>query len=948
MKKSSFNNGWEFCLQDVESNSYSFATPHLWQGVNIPHDWSTDYPFEKLNNSAFQGAYAKCGVGWYRKAFFVTEEELDNRTILYFEGIYRRSTIYINGVEIGGRAYGYSSFWYDVKPFLKTGLNLIAVRVDNSAEPSSRWYNGCGITRNVWLYTGNELSIPPHGVQIVCDDIRKNSCDVTVNLSEEYPDGTQITIKIFSPNGDNVAIVENHNKLKILNPAFWDIDTPNIYSCEVCISKDGQSDTATARFGIKTVEFVPHKGMFLNGRNIKIKGVCLHHDAGCLGAAVPKAMWRKRLLMLKEMGCNAVRTAHNPFDICFYELCDELGLLVMDESFDGWDIVKADHDYGEDWADNCKKDLSDLIVRDRNHPSIFMWSIGNEVTQMNPDMTKELMGIIHQLDPTRLVTCGVQGVDEESDKNRAVLDIAGYNDGGGACFVYERDHEKRPEQLFIATEAPHTFQTRGFYRTQTWWRDHNLPRIEIENLTQNEVFFDGDITFCSSYDNCGVRTSVRDSWSLSERFDYLCGEFRWTGFDYLGECGLCEQPSKSYSFGIIDTANFEKDHYYLYQSMWSDKPMVHLLPHWTHPDMPLGTEIPIHVYTNCDEAELFLNDVSLGRKTRGDSKNLEWLVGYRPGELTAKAYNNAQPAAEKSYKTALTPAKLSVDTSKLASDTTLKEAVCTVIDKNGTEVPYADCLTEIYINNCRLLGSDNGNSLDLSDMKSTKRRAFNGKCLYILGDICADSEIYVAGLLGKRYFAEKTELCVYTTLSGDYRITYTLDGSEPTKNSAVYEKPIEIDATSLVKIKIYVDEVKMFYLSDTFIKGAPEPVIDIAHLNYLPDTDTPPGPFAKEICGEWGSDGFSYSFERSGVLNRMLGSDKQQIGHWWYDYPSDAFEAKDYAGTGEVWFLTGERCHLSLTAQKGGDLVMDNSKGAIKSLVVENNKMLVFKRYRQL
>ncbi len=937
MKKTLFCNNWEFCLNDTEINKSSFVTPHLWQSVNLPHDWSTEHPFEKINASAFRGAYAKTGVGWYRKAFNISKDELEKRLILYFDGVFRRSTLYINGQEVGGRAYGYISFWYDIKQFLKEGLNLIAVKVDNTDEPASRWYNGCGITRNVWLYSGEAISIPPHGVQIICSDITPQKCNVSVNVKADNADDANISIKIFASNGEQIATSDNCNDIKIQNPKFWDIDTPQLYSCEVTVSKNGLTDTAVEYFGVRTVDFIPHKGLFLNGKNIKIKGVCNHHDAGCLGAAVPKAVWKKRLLMLKEMGCNAVRTAHNPFDPYFYDLCDELGLLVMDESFDSWDVVKADHDYGKDWVENYKKDISDLVIRDRNHPCVFIWSIGNEVKNMKTKITHELMDIVHELDPTRLVTCGVQGVDDEAQQNRAILDVAGYNDGGGACFLYSKDHEKYPEHLFIATEAPHTFQTRGFYRTQTWWRDHNLPRIEIDNLTDEEIFFDGHISFSSSYDNCGVRTCARDSWALSEKYDYLCGEFRWTGFDYLGECGLCEDLSRSYGFGVIDTANFEKDHYYLYKSMWTAKPMVHILPHWTHDNLTPKTKVPVWVYTNCEVAELFLNGKSLGRKIKGERKNLEWLVEYVPGELTSKAYTGSEVVAEMTYKTALAPCELNIKYDNIDDDSALAQLVCTAIDKNGTEVPYADCLTEISVSNCKLLGSDNGNPLDVTLMKSANRRTFNGKCLYILGDINPKSEIVVAGLLGKRHFENSAEIYVsvknISPQASEFCTRYTLDSSEPNANSPILENPITIHETTQVKVKVYKNNKELFYMCDIFVKGAPEPVIDTAHLNYLPDCKTPPGPFAKEICGTWESGGFNYSFEKDGVLNRLLGNDKQHIGHWWYDFPSDDFEAKDYAGTGQIWFLTGEKCKLALTKQKNGKLVMDNTEGAISFIM---------------
>lgn len=954
MLKKSICQNWEFCLNDVPENAEPKPTAYVWQCVTLPHDWCTDHPFERDNSTGARGAYVKAGVGWYRKWINFSKEELEKRVIIYFDGIYRRSEIYVNGKKVGERANGYISFWYDIQAYLIEGANLIAIRVDCSEEPSSRWYNGCGMTRPVWLYMGERQSIPPHGIQIVCEDITKQACSVHINVQidsfyESFLD-TQLKLRIIDSKGQEEAVStiqakdNNHAVLSVENPRFWDIDNPVQYTCEASVIYDGKVDTMYQKFGVRTVEFIPNKGFFLNGKWMKLKGVCNHHDAGCLGAAVPEAVWKKRLLMLKEMGCNAIRTSHNPFVPFFYDLCDELGMLVMDECFDGWDVPKAKYDYGTDWEENHVQDLKDFIIRDRNHPSIFLWSIGNEVRCMKTDITIELMSIVRELDSSRLITCGVQGIEEESEQNRALLDVAGYNDGGGACFIYERDHKNRPEQLFIATEAPHTNHTRGFYRTQTWWRDRNQPRIEIPNLTEKELFFDQDISFCSSYDNCGVRTSARDSWALSEKYDFLCGEFRWTGFDYLGECGRRGYPSRIYSFGVIDSANFKKDHFYLYQSMWTEEPMVHMLPHWTHPNMPLGTEIPVWIYTNCEEAELFCNQKSLGKKQRGTDKYLEWLVPYEPGELYVRAGQDGKVAAEQTMRTAGIPKDISVKVRDIAGDTSVAEAVFSVVDEKGTEVSYADCLTGIYIQDCEILGSDNGNPIDVSPMKSVNRRAFNGLGMYVLGNVCTTSSLCIAGIFGKRYFQDETEITLSAqrlfmenkswkteTSCKDQKlqIRYTLDGSIPNRNSCLYTSPIKIQETTQVAISVWMDNREIIVLKDVFFKGCPEPVCDLAHLNYSPDSEKTVGPFAKEVAGIWESQGFLYQFTAEGKVERLLEDTKQDVGYWWYDFPQDEFEAGEYAGTGEIWFLTGEKCKISLTEQENGKLVMDNSSGAM-------------------
>lgn len=950
MKKQPLCSDWEFTLIDSPDNAELLPDRWVWEKVSLPHDWSTDFPLEECNPSGYKGGFAKTGVGWYRKWLHVTKEELAGRLLLYFDGIYRRSTVYLNGRKISGRPNGNVSFFCEIENDAQEGLNLLAVRVDCSAEPSSRWYNGAGITRPVWLYRGERTSIAPHGVQIVCSGNLQNECRVSVrteidNLPKD--EKTRLHIRILAPDGAEVSqrVLEHvpsvaETELLIANPQLWDCEEPNLYCCEITIFSGGKKDTVRERFGIRSAEFRPNEGFFLNGVNTKFKGVCMHHDAGCLGAAVPESMWRKRLMLLKEMGCNAVRTAHNPFPPVFYDICDELGMMVMDELFDGWEKNKAKHDYGEDWEKWHLKDLQDTVRRDRSHPCVILWSIGNEIPGMTADTTLHLMQEVKKLDKTRSITCGIQGTGEHSDQIRALLDVAGYNDGGGACFVYERDHKRRPNQLFVATEAPHSYHTRGFYRTQTWWRDKNQPRMEIENLTEQELFFDQDVLFSSSYDNSGVRTCARDSWSLAEKYPYLCGEFRWTGFDYLGEIFPGNYPSRLYNNGVIDTANLKKDHFYLYQSMWTEKPMVHLLPHWTHPNIPAGTEIPVWVYTNCPQAELFLNGRSLGRKEKGQQKHLQWLVPYESGTLTACAYQkDGSKAAEKSVRTAGSPAALALEISKLPSDPHRSELIFSVTDREGVVVPNADCVTAVSVSGCTLLGSDNGSPRDMSQMRSAERRAFNGLGMYLFRHEEQTGEIQIAAVLGERYFTEEAEICLFARqISLDdgteqpLVIRYTLDGNQPDRNSTVYDAPFRISQTARVQMTVFSGNDCRLILSDVFIKGKPQPVIDLAHLNYVPDSEQPAGPFAGQITGEWQCGDFCYRFSKDGKFFRLIGKEQPQLlGYWWYDFPLDALEAQEYAGTGEIWFITGEKCCMNLKSQQATRLVIDNSSGAIST-----------------
>ena len=368
--------------------------------------------------------------------------------------------------------------------------------------------------------------------------------------------------------------------------------------------------------------------------------------------------------------------------------------------------------------------------------------------------------------------------------------------------------------------------------------------------------------------------------------------------------------------------------------------MVHLLPHWTHPTLPPGTLVPVWVYTNCDEAELLLNGRSLGRKQRGEQMNLEWLVPYEPGTLQVLAYRNGQLAASKQVETAGEPADVTTCWETLPGDDSLARMAFTITDRQGVMVPSGDCLTAIHLEKCRLLGSDNGDPRDLSPMKSRHRRAFNGLGMYLLGEVTPESRVLLAALCGPRYFRGKARVSLAIhqldvegrSLSGaPLEIRYTTDGSQPTRSSPLYEEPLILTATTPVTVTVWAGETELFTLADTFFEGEPERVVDLAHLNYAPDTVRPVGPFAREVAGEWESGGFSYRFAPDGTLERLLPGSSQLLGYWWYDYPEDTFEAKDYAGAGEIWFLTGERCSLSLTAQQNGQLVMDNRQGAISA-----------------
>ena len=478
--------------------------------------------------------------------------------------------------------------------------------------------------------------------------------------------------------------------MELLKPDLWSLETPkrNLMVNNLLNKKGELIDTDTTYFGIRKLEFSANWGFKLNNKLTKIKGVCMHHAAGIYGAAVPESILLYRLQMLKDMGCNAIRTAHNPFSPEFYEICDQLGILVMDEIFDGWETEKGEDDYGHYFEENWQKDVTKWVKRDRNHPSVFMYSIGNEVTKPTSKTQKTLIDFIKNIDNTRPITQGghdpTRGMKDQLAKTQ--LDVKGFNGDGEEIGRYEAYHKNYPTVPIIGTEVPHTYQTRGVYRTTTQWRRKDFPalweinsgsagtmrglegkcypipdlsKVEIfpeEKTThysifdksypiQNDNFWKEDLYFQSSYDNATVRSSARKAWQKVEELDYVMGQFRWTAFDYLGETN--QWPSRFANFGIIDIANLPKDHYYLYQSLWSDKPMVHILPHWTHKGKE-GKIIPMVVYTNTEEVELFLNDTSLGRK-KYEGEQLVWNVPYKAGKLHAKGYNKNKLVTEKYF-----------------------------------------------------------------------------------------------------------------------------------------------------------------------------------------------------------------------------------------------------------------------------------------------------------
>ncbi|GGZ92098.1 sugar-binding domain-containing protein [Algibacter mikhailovii] len=782
------NKDWHFQLGDNMAYSNDNFDDASWRTLELPHDWGVEGKYDTIYGTDWQSGYLPIGIGWYRKELTLIEDPKKHTIELQFDGVYMNSSVWINGSFVGNQKYGYTGFTYDITPFLRKGQNTIAVKVDHSKAKSGRWYTGSGIYRNVWLRVMPKVHFKTLeqyvNVKFINDSlVQLNSNAEILNKTDDKLKGVLVqkvfddNLKLITSKEKDINITSNTShidsqKIELIEPQLWSVKSPNrhIMVNELYDKEGFLVDSDTTYFGIRNIEFSSKWGFKLNNENIKIKGVCMHHAAGIYGAAVPKSILEYRLKLLKDMGCNAIRTAHNPFSPEFYTLCDSLGLLVLDEVFDGWENAKAEDDYGLYFKENWQKDVTSWIKTNRNHPSVFMYSIGNEVKKPSLETQKTLIDFIKNIDDTRPITQGghdpTRGMVDHLANTQ--LDIKGFNGDGEEIGRFESYHEKHPTVPIIGTEVPHTYQTRGVYRTITNWRRRDFPAkweirkgtagtmkglegklYPIPDLSQNEIFpeektafytikdslypivntnlWKENLYYQSSYDNATVRSSARKAWQKVEELDYVMGQFRWTAFDYLGETN--QWPSRFANFGVIDIANLPKDHYYLYQSLWDEKPMVHLLPHWTHPGKE-GVNIPVVVYTNTDEVELFLNNRSLGKQVY-KGEQLVWNVPYANGTLTAKGYNKGKEVAKKSYSTATGDYHLKVTTSKDVLSAKTREntlLIIDIVDSKGNMFPLADNYMTIEVKGAgKLKGLDNGNPIDLTPYSSDSKRAFRGK-----------------------------------------------------------------------------------------------------------------------------------------------------------------------------------------------------------------------------
>jgi beta-galactosidase len=798
-----FDFDWRFALGDHPEAAQAHFDDRHWRLLDLPHDWSIEGEYRQTaNGTDWQSGYLPAGIGWYRKTFQLDPHWKGKHIRIHFDGVYMNSTVRINGHLLGTRPNGYIGFEYDLTPYLRPGDNVIAVKVDHSKPLSARWYTGSGIYRHVWLKVDPPQHIPTWGVFFRTTALTPAQAtaevETTVANSAPHPADLQLHTSLTDPNGRVVARAATtlslpggaqqtlRQTLAVEQPRPWSVDSPERYTLHSVLTQGKQTlYRQQMEVGLRTIALSP-QGLLLNGEPIKIKGVCDHHTAGALGAALPDQALERRLRLLKAMGCNAIRTAHNPFSPQFYTICDTLGLIVMNEALDGWEKPKARDDYGNYFDAWWQRDLTDWLLRDRNHPSILFWSIGNEVPQpRRAGVQHALASLVHRLAPDGWVTQGgadpTRGMKPEYVSEVGCLDLVGFNGTGENRGELERFARDNPDAFAIGTEMPHTYQTRGVYRTQTQWRLRDFPApwelkrvanaaahirrncFPIPNLTEQEVFTEeaDNRYYQSSYDNAAVRISARRSWQRTNAFPWLLGEFRWGSFDYLGEAAW---PQRCGNFGIIDLCGFPKDHYYLYQSLWSTEPIAHILPHWTHPGKE-GVEIPVVVYTNCASAELFLNGKSLGKKNNGDGEStgkernsdgdqLMWLVPYAPGTLTAicrtaqgteVARTSVRTAGEVS-RIALTPDR----TTLRANRTDVAHIELTLTDAHGTMCPLAsDAITFDLSGPARLLGVDNGDPTDLSPYKVLHRKAFRGKAFIVIQSTGKPGLITVKAQAGK-------------------------------------------------------------------------------------------------------------------------------------------------------------------------------------------------------
>jgi beta-galactosidase len=767
--RENFDLGWRFHKGDFPGAEVPELSDADWRTLDLPHDWSIEGPFDEKEPSSFCGAYLPTGIGWYRKRFRLPNSDKNKKLTIEFDGVYQLSEVWINGHFLGKRPYGYVPFFYDLTPYVKPGNeNVIAVKVDNSHQTNCRWYSGSGIYRHTWLLSTDKVHVAQWGTFV--SSVRVSTEEALLRIStriineSESPARCTLVTSFIDGDGNTVESAEASQDvatgkeyeflqdIKVNMPHLWSIADPYLYKVHSAVRNASRVvDEYDTPVGIREAVFDADNGFLLNSERVKLNGACLHHDGGSVGAAVPERIWERRLEILKEMGCNAIRTSHNPFATEFLDLCDRMGFLVMNEAFDEWRVPKGQigpNGYAEYFDEWYERDLQNFVRRDRNHPSVVLWSAGNEIGDQGSPRGVETLGqllkVFNTEDPTRMVTAGCDHIHSEpaseaaSPEFLALLDVVGYN------YVdrwrdrkekyYSIDRHAFPRRRFVGTESEAMGGIRGEY-----------PELFPANAPVAGFF-----QFLR-----GRNVDVEQLWKFVSTYDYVAGDFMWTGIDHLGEA---RWPMKSSSSGVIDTCGFKKDGYYFYQSQWTDKPVLHIFPHWNWRGKE-GQIIPVTCFTNCDTVELFLNNRSLGVKgyefprlgmegrwgnlpdrakvlrTTADL-HLSWDVPYEPGVLKAVGTKGGRIYATAETYTTGPPVSigLSPDRRSIVVDPSdVAHVTVNILDEESRVVPTADNEVTFEIEGAGLLlGIDNGNPASHEDYKSNRRKAFNGWCLAIV------------------------------------------------------------------------------------------------------------------------------------------------------------------------------------------------------------------------
>jgi beta-galactosidase len=746
-----FDRTWSFKLGDIDNGQNPELNDSKWRKLNLPHDWSIEGEFSKDNPASPEGGALPGGIGWYRKTFQIPEVNKNKLVFVAFDGVYQKSDVWVNGHHLGFRPNGYISFQYNITPYLKYGVqkNVIAVKVDNSMQPNSRWYSGSGIYRNVWLITTNKIAVDHWGTYVTTPKVSKANASVKLQTNiKNYtgkPQQVKVITSIYSQNGaevvtktsENIALRDSvttiNQDLELSNPELWSVDKPYLYKVITkVINNNIVVDEYTTPLGVRYFDFDADKGFSLNGKALKILGVCDHHDLGCLGSAINYRALQRQLEILKAMGCNAIRTSHNPPSPELLELTDKMGFIVMDEAFDCWQKGKKKYDYHLFFDEWHKRDLEDQILRDRNHPSVIIWSIGNEIPQQSDTsgfrIARELAAIVHSLDTTRPITAANNNPDTKNQIIKSgALDLVGYNYHHNDLANF---HDRYPGKKFIGTETTSALETRGVYDMPS----DSIRRWPVRNGTDKKMNADYTV---SAYDNVSAPwgSTHEETWKVIKKYDFLSGMFIWTGFDYLGEPTPYTWPARSSYFGIVDLAGFPKDVYYMYQSEWTNTTVLHIFPHW---NWEAGKTVDVWAYyNNADEVELYLNGKSVGiKKKTGDDLHVMWRLKYEPGTLKAVSRKNGKVVLTREIKTAGAPAKieLTADRKAIKADgSDLSFITAKVLDKDGNVVPNADNRISFTVNGeAFIAGTDNGNPISHDSLKAHDPKAFHGLALAVI------------------------------------------------------------------------------------------------------------------------------------------------------------------------------------------------------------------------